>query len=136
MDPNLVTLATTAGTSLVAVLVAEGWQQTRDGVVTVWRRFRPHSADEVEQALETSRTSALAAAGPDSAGPLEEQWAERFAALLDECPAAADDLRGLVDEWRSTAGGQRIDGGVRLEATARDNARVYQSARDQYITER
>ncbi|MFB6548831.1 hypothetical protein [Streptomyces sp. NPDC056405] len=140
MDPYLLTLAGTAGTSLVALLVGEGWQQTRDGVVTVWRRFRPQAAEEVERELEASRTAALDAAdtdGSDPAGRLEGQWVGRFAALLGEHPEAADELRGLVAGWqRQASDGQRIDGGVRLEARAQDNARVYQAARDQHITER
>ncbi|MFB7086709.1 hypothetical protein [Streptomyces sp. NPDC056296] len=140
MDPYLLTLAGTAGTSLVALLVGEGWQQTRDGVVTVWRRFRPQAAEEVERELEASRTAALDAAdtdGSDPAGRLEGQWVGRFAALLGEHPEAADELRDLVAGWqRQASDGQRIDGGVRLEARAQDNARVYQAARDQHITER
>ncbi|MFF6814647.1 hypothetical protein ACFZAG_32870 [Streptomyces sp. NPDC012403] len=140
MDPYLLTLAGTAGTSLVGLLVAEGWQQTRDGVVTVWRRFRPGAAEEVERELEASRTAALDAGegdGPDPAGRLEGQWVGRFAALLSEHPEAADELRDLVEGWRQrTAGGQEIRGDVRMEARAEGNGRVYQAARDQHITER
>ncbi|MFE9116051.1 hypothetical protein [Streptomyces sp. NPDC007172] len=138
MDPYLLTLAGTASTSLVTLLVGEGWQQTRDGVVTVWRRFRPQAAEEVERELDASRATALGAAdGSDPAGRLEGQWVGRFAALLAEHPEAADDLRDLVELWqRRTPDGQRIDGGVRLEARAQDKARVYQAARDQHINER
>ncbi len=138
MDPYLLTLAGTASTSLVTLLVGEGWQQTRDGVVTVWRRFRPQAAEEVERELDASRATALGVAdGSDPAGRLEGQWIGRFAALLAEHPEAADDLRDLVELWqRRTPDGQRIDGGVRLEARAQDKARVYQAARDQHINER
>jgi len=140
MDPVLLTLAGTAGTSLVGLLVAEGWQQTRDGVVTVWRRFRPGAAEDVERELEASRTAALDAGegdGQDPAGRLEGQWIGRFAALLGEHPEAADELRGLVEEWQRRAdGGQQIRGDVRMEARAEGDARIYQAARDQHITER
>ncbi|MFF0104296.1 hypothetical protein [Streptomyces hirsutus] len=140
MDPYLLTLAGTAGTTLVGLLVGEGWQQTRDGVVTVWRRFRPGAAEEVERELEASRTAVLDAGegdGTDPAGRLEGQWAGRFAALLGEHPEAADELRELVEGWRRRAtGGQEISGGVRLEARAEGSARIYQAARDQHITER
>ncbi|MFI1417942.1 hypothetical protein ACH4VX_08100 [Streptomyces sp. NPDC020731] len=140
MDPCLLTLAGTAGTSLVGLLVAEGWQQTRDGVVTVWHRFRPAAAEEVERELEASRTAALDAGGGDGPGPagrLEGQWVGRFAALLGEYPEAAEELRELVEEWqRRSAGGQEVRGDVRMEARAEGNGRVYQAGRDQHITGR
>ncbi|MFH8366757.1 hypothetical protein [Streptomyces sp. NPDC018031] len=118
MGPYLFTLAGTAGTSLVTLLVGEGWQQTRDGVVTIWRRFRPQAAEEVERELDASRTTALGAADrPDPSGRVG-----RFAALLSEHPEAADDLRDLVEGWRRTPDRQRIDGGVHLEARPEDNA--------------
>ncbi|MFE9969897.1 hypothetical protein ACFYRD_03835 [Streptomyces hirsutus] len=140
MDPYLLTLAGTAGTTLVGLLVGEGWQQTRDGVVTVWRRFRPGAAEEVGRELEVSRTAVLDAGegdGADPAGRLEGQWVGRFAALLGEHPEAADELRDLVEEWRRRAAGdQEIRGDVRMEARAEGNGRVYQAGRDQHITER
>ncbi|MEV7859387.1 hypothetical protein AB0O86_11255 [Streptomyces hirsutus] len=140
MDPYLLTLAGTAGTTLVGLLVGEGWQQTRDGVVTVWRRFRPGAAEEVERELEASRTAVLDAGegdGTDPAGRLEGQWIGRFTTLLGEHPEAADELRDLVEGWqRRATGGQEISGGVRLEARAEGSARIYQAARDQHITER
>lgn len=140
VDPCLLTLAGTAGTSLVGLLVAEGWQQTRDGVVTVWRRFRPEAVEEVERELEASRTAALDAGegeGPGPAGRLEGRWVGQFATLLGEHPEAADELRDLVEEWRRRAAdGQEIRGDVRMEARAEGNGRVYQAGRDQHITDR
>ncbi|MFC8389960.1 MULTISPECIES: hypothetical protein [unclassified Streptomyces] len=65
----------------MGLLVGEGRQQTRDGVVTVWRRFRPGAVEEVERELEVSRTAALDAGEGEGAGPtgrLEGQWVGRF----------------------------------------------------------
>lgn len=66
-------------------------------------------------------------------GRLEGQWAGRFAALLGEHPEAAEEVR---EGWRRAAGGREIRGDVRMEARAEGSGRVYQAARDQYITER
>ncbi|MFC8664144.1 hypothetical protein [Streptomyces sp. NPDC057199] len=139
MDPFLLTLAGEAGTAVVALLVGEGWQQARDGVVTVWRRYRPQGADDVEQELETSRRELLTAAENGDAGTGEavaRDWQQRVAGLLDEHPDAADELRALLTRLGSVPPRQRIDGGVRLEARASGSSRIYQSVGDQHITER
>ncbi|GGN68958.1 hypothetical protein GCM10011579_042800 [Streptomyces albiflavescens] len=49
---------------------------------------------------------------------------------------AADELRGLLDRLQQGSGGQTISGGVHLEARAEGSSRIYQSVRDQRITER
>jgi hypothetical protein len=137
MDPFLLTLAGTAGTTVVTLLVGEGWQQARDGVVAVWRRFRPEAAGEVERELDASRLAALEAGDSREVGNrLEGHWAGRFAGLLGEHPEAADDLRTLLDRLSNGSGRQAISGGVRMEARADGSSRIYQSARDQHITER
>ena len=137
MDPFLLTLAGTVGTTVVTHLVGEGWQQARDGVVAVWRRFRPEAVGEVERELEASRLAALEAGDSREVGNrLEGHWVGRFAGLLGEHPEAADDLRTLLDRLSDGSGGQAISGGVRMEARADGSSRIYQSARDQHITER
>ena len=137
MDPLLLTLAGTAGTTVVTLLVGEGWQQTRDGVVAVWHRFRPEAADEVGRELEASRLAAVEAGdGRDAGNRLEGHWIGRFAGLLGEHPEAADELRRLLDRLSNGSGGQTIGGDVRMEARADGSSRIYQSARDQHITER
>ncbi|MEV2195363.1 hypothetical protein AB0I02_31010 [Streptomyces phaeochromogenes] len=139
MDPLLLTLAGEAGTAMVALLVGEGWQQARDGMVTVWRRFRPQSADDVEQELETSRRALLTAAengDTEAAEGVARGWQQQVAGLLEEHPGAAGELRELLTRLGSEAPRQAIDGGVRLEARASGNSRIYQSVGDQHITER
>jgi hypothetical protein len=137
MDPILLTLAGTAGTTVVTLLVGEGWQQARDGVVAVWRRFRPEAAGDVERELEASRLAALETGdGSETGSRLEGHWIGRFAGLLGEHPEAADELQRLLDRLSDGPGGQAISGGVRMEARADGSSRIYQSARDQHITER
>lgn len=139
MDPYLLTLAGTAGTSIVTLIAADGWQQARDGIVGIWRRFRPEAADGVAQALEVSRRSLLAAAMSgenDAAVNLEAHWRRRVEELLGEYPDAAVELDGLLIRLRDSSSGQTINGGVRLQARASGNGRIYQSAGDQHVTER
>ncbi|MGW3118753.1 hypothetical protein ACWDBW_16705 [Streptomyces sp. NPDC001107] len=138
MDPYLVTLAGEAGTAMVALLVSEGWQQARDGIVTVWRRYRPQAADDVERELETSRRALLAAADSgDTAGEADvaRAWQRRVADLLGEHPGAAEELRTLLAQ-SAPAPRQEISGEVRLDARASGSSRIYQSVGDQHITER
>lgn len=138
MDPQLVALAGTAGTAVVTLMVNEGWQQARDGVVQLWQRYHPESADTVADDLESTRTAALAvqeAGASVVARALQEEWARQVAELLASHPEAQDDLRGLLAGW--VASDQRtVQGSVHLEAHATGRARVYQAGRDQHITER
>ncbi|MGW4202750.1 hypothetical protein [Streptomyces sp. NPDC004726] len=139
MDPYLLTLAGTVGSSLVALLVTDGWQQAKDGVVSVWRRFRPEAAGDVEQALEASRRSLLMAAvsgEDDLALSLEAHWRRRVAELIGEHPDAAVELNGLIVRLTEEPSRRTINGGVRLEANASGSARIYQSVGDQHINER
>ena len=140
VDPYLVTLAGEAGTAVVALLVGEGWQQARDGVVAVWRRYRPQSADHVGRELEASRRVLLAAPGSADTAPgegLAGDWQRRLVDLLDEHPGAAEDLRALLTRLAPAPIRQQdIRGGVRMRARASGSARIYQAAGDQHITER
>ncbi|MEU6822852.1 hypothetical protein ABZ921_19670 [Streptomyces atriruber] len=139
MDPYLLTLAGTAGTSVVTLLVTDGWQQTKDGVVALWRRFQPEAADDVDRELEASRRTALEAAEGDGHGAtarLEGHWCARAMTLLSEHPQAAVELEALLTRLARENGTQQVDGGIHMQARATGHGRVYQAARDQHITER
>ncbi|MFE7131849.1 hypothetical protein ACFVIM_13390 [Streptomyces sp. NPDC057638] len=139
MDPYLLTFAGTAGSSLVTLLVTDGWQQAKGGVVSIWRRFRPEAAEEVEQELEVSRRSLLTAAvggEDDLALNLASHWRRRVAELIGEHPDAAVELSQLIAWSTEEPSGRTIKGGARLEANASGNARIYQSVGDQHINDR
>ena len=138
LDDGLVPVVSIAAT-VVTLLVTDGWQQVKDGVVALWRRFHPEAADDVEQALETSRRSLLAAAESGAADAplnLEAHWRQRVAGLLTEHPEAATELDGLLIRLNDAQAGRTINGGVRMQARATGNGRIYQSAGDQTINER
>ncbi|MGY5107138.1 hypothetical protein ACWC19_42575, partial [Streptomyces sp. 900105245] len=61
MDPEMVALAGTAGTTLVGLLTTEAWQRARDGVTALWRRAEPARADAISAELEVTREDLLAA---------------------------------------------------------------------------
>ncbi|WP_225096561.1 hypothetical protein [Streptomyces sp. CoH27] len=139
MDPYLATLAGEAGTAFVAVLVGEGWQQARDGIVALWRRNRPQDAERVSHELETSRRTLLTAAQNGDSWVQDDiaaDWRRQVAGLLGDSPDAAEELRGLLTRLGHEPSRQEIRGGVRFEARASGSARIYQSVGDQHITER
>ncbi|MGK4583578.1 hypothetical protein [Kitasatospora sp. HPMI-4] len=137
MDSEIATLATKASTTVVALMATEGWQLARDGVVALWRRFRPEDAEIVGDELETSREELEADSGDgDTEAQLRIEWQGRIRRFLRSDPAAAAELRRLLDELQPELRESTSIGEVHLRAEARGHGRVYQAGRDQHITER
>ncbi|MGI5469709.1 hypothetical protein [Streptomyces sp. CA-132043] len=137
MDPEIATLAGTAGTTLVTLMATEAWQGVRDGVVGLWRRARPDRADAVSAELEAAREDLLAArdsADEETEEELRRDWQGRIRRLLAARPDVADDLRALLDEV--SPGAAPAAPVITQHATASGSARVYQAGRDQHIHER
>ncbi|MCX5555336.1 hypothetical protein [Streptomyces sp. NBC_00038] len=139
MDPEV--LAQTAGTTVVALMATDAWQQARDGVVALWRRVRPAQADEVGTALEETREEILVVRRDgDSAGAedLERDWRRRLRRLLAADPSVAQELEDVLAEARASLpeAEQPPVPSVQLHAHASGSARVYQAGRDQHIIER
>ncbi|UNO42682.1 hypothetical protein [Streptomyces sp. MST-110588] len=112
MEAELVALATAGATALVQQMAAEGWAQARERVVAFFARRRGAGEEEaLAGELEVSRGELLAAReeGDDSgAVDVEAEWRVRLRRLLREDPAAAEELRELVDAWREESGGVRV----------------------------
>lgn len=99
----LAQLATSGATTLVGAAATDAWQHARDGFARLLGRGR-----EDREAVAERRLQALAA--EVERAPLDERaglrqrllpaWQTRLADLLEEDPAAAELLRGLVDEVR------------------------------------
>ncbi|MFE9661672.1 hypothetical protein [Streptomyces sp. NPDC005955] len=134
MDPEIAALASTAGTTIVALLVTDAWQTARDRVAALWQRARPERTEAVVAELEAARGDLLLAAdadGDEVAKTQEElaaEWQARVRRLLTAEPEMVAELRLLLAELAPEAPGVVPVNSQR--ATASGNARVYQAGRD------
>ncbi|MCF1597682.1 hypothetical protein [Streptomyces muensis] len=137
MDPTLIALASAGGTAVVSAMATEGWNTLRSGVVTLWRQFRPDSADELERELDTTR-SALVAAQADEVElvrhALQSAWQGRMLTLFLEDPAAAAEFEALLSRLGDVGSPGMTS--TSFHAEARDHGRVYQAGGNQFISER
>ncbi|MCH6161569.1 hypothetical protein [Streptomyces marispadix] len=136
MDPTLIALASAGGTAVVSAMATDGWNTFRSGVVSLWRRFRPDSAVELERELETSRAALLAT--PDTEAEqvrqaLRSAWEGRMLTLFLDDPVAAAEFEALLSKQ---AGSDSSRANVTFHAEARDHGRVYQTGANQFISER
>ncbi|MBB1254584.1 hypothetical protein H3146_14615 [Streptomyces sp. OF3] len=134
MDPEV--LAQSAGATLVTLMATDAWHRTRDGLTQLWRRMQPQRAATVAAELEASREDvlvAVAANDQETMHALRLQWQGLVRRLLVAQPAAAEELRRLLDELDPGGSAARQ---VAQQATASGHARVYQAGRDQHIADR
>lgn len=136
MDPEVASLAQSAGTTLVTLMATDAWHRTRDGLTQLWRRMQPERTEAVAAELEAGREDVLAAMAANDQEMLTElrlQWQGLVRRLIVARPAAAAELRRLLDEVDPDGTAARR---VTQHATASGQARVYQAGRDQHIAER
>lgn len=110
MDAELVALASSGASTLVGLMVSDGWAQVRGRVARLLARDGDVSSAEGE--LERSRDEVIAArtAGDDDAGTqFEDEWAVRFRRFLRSDPDAA---RQLFAELRAAAVNNEVSGGT------------------------
>ncbi|MBP2055438.1 hypothetical protein J2Z21_008452 [Streptomyces griseochromogenes] len=131
----------TAGATLVALMATDAWQQAREGVVMLWRRFRPVQAEEITLALDETREEVLAARqDQDEQGEadLVRDWDRRLRRILEQDPAVAQHLQQLLDEVRGSLPRDQqptVPAPV-FHTHVSGNGRVYNAGRDQHIHER
>ncbi|MDH6216633.1 hypothetical protein [Streptomyces pseudovenezuelae] len=136
MDPEVASLAQSAGTTLVTLMATDTWHRVRDGITQLWRRAQPERAETVAAELEAGREDVLAAVAADDQETLDElrlQWQELVRRLLVARPDAVEELRALLDQLDPDGTAARQ---ITQHATASGQARVYQAGRDQHIAER
>ncbi|MFF3910575.1 hypothetical protein ACFYZJ_32580 [Streptomyces sp. NPDC001848] len=104
MDAELTALASSGATTLIGLMVTDGWQQVR-------RRFSAifgHRSADVDEELERSRNALVAARqamDATAADDLEAEWRSRLRRLLATDPAATERLRAVLDELAGPVGG-------------------------------
>ncbi|GAA3170395.1 MULTISPECIES: hypothetical protein [Streptomyces] len=134
MDPEIATLAGSAGTALVGALATDAWHGVRDRVLALWQRTRPEQAPGVAGDLDGTREELLAApegAGRDAvAAESGTEWQVRLRRLLTAHPELAGELRALVADLTPP---EAPAPAVTQHATASGDARVYQAGRDMRI---
>ncbi|MGY0058513.1 hypothetical protein ACWY4P_18500 [Streptomyces sp. LZ34] len=131
MDPEMVALAGTAGTTLITMLTTEAWQSVREGFASLWRRAQPDRADAISAELDATRSDLLTAQANgdlDSREELGAEWQGRVRRLLVAHPEEMEALRTLLNELAPHT--PEVPS-VTQHATASGQARVYQAGRDQ-----
>ncbi|WFE20288.1 hypothetical protein O7621_20640 [Solwaraspora sp. WMMD937] len=135
-------IAAATGAALIQAIATDAWEKARDGAVALWRRVRPQQADAVAAELAEVREEVMAArrdGDTDAERGLVDDWQRKLQRLIRQDPAFAAELRRLLDDTLTPLlppADQQQVGSITMTANAKDNARVYQAARDQHITER
>ncbi|MFV2098389.1 hypothetical protein ACFHW1_23415 [Micromonospora sp. LOL_014] len=135
-------VAAAAGAALIQAIATDAWEKARDGAVALWRRVRPEQADAVTAELAEVRDEVLIArrdGDTDAERGLVDDWQRKLQRLIRQDPAFAAELRRLLDDTLTPLlppADQQQVGSITMTANAKDNARVYQAARDQRITEK
>ena len=144
MDADAATLLTTAETTVAGLMATDAWQQIRDGLVRLWRRYRPEQAEAVGRELTASHEVIAARRSADvehgqqevALGPL---W-ERELRVLASDPQAMQDLvallRSFAEMREASPTGQALKTTTEVAAKAKGRARAYAAGRDMIITER
>ena len=143
MDDEAVALLTTAGTTVVGLMVTDAWNQTHDELVRLWHRFRPEHADAVGRELATSRATVVAAQAGGGGVPADAALGTLLARELRDLladPRAARELGELLRACTLVASASSESDTtprkVRVEAKATGRARAYAAGRDMTIIER
>jgi hypothetical protein len=135
VDAELVTLASTAGNTLVTLLATDAWEKARSAIGRSWKLVHPASAAVIEAEMAEARAALVADVGQDEQSrevlvtALRAEWTARLQRLLVTHPQAADELRRVLDEELIPAlppASQTWSGKVSMRAKASGHGRVYQ----------
>ncbi|MET4923340.1 hypothetical protein P3L51_13415 [Streptomyces sp. PSRA5] len=106
MEGELVALATAGATALVQQMATDGWSAARDRMVAFFAGRGSATSGSVEEDLETGRAELVAAQRDEDEqlmADVHSEWRSRLRRALTADPAAAAELRALLDELAPTA---------------------------------
>lgn len=106
MEAELVTLAAAGATALVQQMATDGWTAARDRMVAFFAGRGSATPASVEEDLETGRAELVAAQRDEDeelAADVRAEWRTRLRRALAADPAAAAELRSLLDELAPAA---------------------------------
>lgn len=119
LESELASLASTAGSTLVALLTTETWEQAKARFLRFWRRTRPLTANIIEKDLDRTRAALTESESTEYgslAKVLTSQWASRIEELLTEHKEAAADVTSLIADFNEYLGIERTTQ-VQINAT-------------------
>jgi hypothetical protein len=113
VEAELAALASSGATTLVGLMATDAWTQVRDRVAALFGRAGDAGdADAAAEELRHSQEDLLTArAEGDEAAvaeDIEAVWRSRLRRVLRADPAAADELRRLLDELTPAAGAPHV----------------------------
>src|SRR5260370_779915 len=120
-DPGV--FASSAPTTVVGLMATDAWDQVKEKIGGLWRRFRPELAYAVESDLDRAR---LEIAGADETVVLaiSREWESRLLRLLAADSAVAAELSRVVAELRQIPAGEQARGDVWQSARASGQSTV------------
>ncbi|MFP3990596.1 hypothetical protein U9R90_24650 [Streptomyces sp. E11-3] len=111
MDAELTALAAAGATALVQQMATDGWAQARRRMAAYFSRGRAEDEETVVGELEEARADLVAARDADdeeAAADVTAAWRSRIRRALRADPAAAEELRALLDELAPPATAQQM----------------------------
>jgi hypothetical protein len=120
MEAELLGLAGTAATTIVALLTTDAWGTAKAAIRRLWQRVHPERLDTVLAELDETREELVAAcaAGDDATrAAMVVEWQRRLVRLLAADPAAAPLLRDLLAEELAPALSRGGPVAVRVQET-------------------
>uniref|UniRef100_UPI001CA33DC2 hypothetical protein n=1 Tax=Streptomyces sp. WAC01526 TaxID=2588709 RepID=UPI001CA33DC2 len=107
------------------------------GAVITGRRVRPADADGVGRDLDEARAELVQAreggADEETEQELVGEWQRRLLRVLRDDPAAAEELRRVLEAAQGAQPAELPAGNVQLQARAEGSSRIYQAGRDMRV---